>query len=71
MRQGRIDELPFQEHGTGRSLYPADKVSIAGQCDVKVGQVHMVSLQNEVTIVELVLENLAAKVDPIAPFFPG
>ena len=29
MRQGRTDELPFQEHGTGRSLYPADKVSIA------------------------------------------
>ena len=29
VRQGRIDELPFQEHGTGRSLYPADKVSIA------------------------------------------
>ena len=27
--QGRSDELPFQEHGTGRSLYPADKVSIA------------------------------------------
>jgi hypothetical protein len=23
-----------------------------GQCDVKVGQVHMVSLQDEVTIVE-------------------
>ena len=54
MRQGRTDELPFQEHGTGRSLYPADKVAIAipGQCDVKVGQVHMVSLQNELTIVE-------------------
>ena len=29
VRQGRTDELPFQEHGTGRSLYPADKVSIA------------------------------------------
>ena len=43
MRQGRTDELPFQEHGTGRNLYPAD---------VKVGQVHMVSLQDEVTIVE-------------------
>jgi hypothetical protein len=26
---GRTDELPFQEHGTGGSLYPADKVSIA------------------------------------------
>ena len=35
---------------------PADKVSIAvpsrSVCDVKVGQVHMVSLQDEVTIVE-------------------
>jgi hypothetical protein len=37
-----------------------------------VGQVHMVSLQDEVTIVkEVVLESLAAKVDPIAFFFPG
>jgi hypothetical protein len=25
---------------------------LPGQCDVKVGQVHMVSLQDEVTIVE-------------------
>ena len=44
---------------------------LPGQCDIKVGQVHMVSLQDEVTIVELVLESLAAKVDPIALFFPG
>ena len=29
VRQGRTDELPLQEHGTGRSFYPADKVSIA------------------------------------------
>jgi len=54
VRQGRTDELPFQEHGTGRSLYPADKVSIAvppSQCDVKTGQVHVVRLQDEVTII--------------------
>jgi hypothetical protein len=51
VRQGRSDELPFQVHGTGRSLYPADKVSIAVP-SMKVDQVHMVSLQDEVTIVE-------------------
>ncbi len=55
MRQGRTDELPFQEHGTGRSLYLQIKfpsLYLPGQCDVKVGQAHMVSLQDEVTIVE-------------------
>ena len=36
--------------------------------NVEVGQVHMVSLQDEVTIVEKVLESVAAKVDPVAPF---
>jgi len=29
VRQGKTYELHFQEHDTGRSLYPADKVSIA------------------------------------------
>ena len=57
VRQGRTNELPFQEHGTGRSLYPILQIKfpslyLPGQCDVKVGQVHMVSLQDEVTIVE-------------------
>jgi len=59
VRQGRTDELPFQEHGTGGSLYPVfipqikfPSLYLPGQCDVKVGQVHMVSLQDEVTIVE-------------------
>ena len=31
----------------------------------------MVSLQDEVMIVDEVLESLAAKVDPVALFFPG
>jgi len=31
----------------------------------------MLNLQDEVTIIELVLESLAAKVDFIALFFPG
>ena len=53
-RWGRTDEPPFEEHGTGGSLYPADKVSIAvppSQCNVKIGQVHVVRLQDEVTII--------------------
>ena len=29
VRQERTDELPFEDYGTGRSHYPADKVSIA------------------------------------------
>ena len=41
---------------------------LPGQCDVKIGQVHMVDLQDEVTIVESVLESLDTKVDPIALF---
>jgi len=55
VHQGRTDELPFQEHGTGGSLILQIKfpsLYLPGQCDVKVGQVHMVSLQDEVAIVE-------------------
>ncbi len=52
--RGRTDEPPFEEHGTGGSLHPEDKVSIAvppSQCNVKIGQVHVVRLQDEVTII--------------------
>ena len=60
-RRGRTDEPPFQEYGTGGSLYPVDEVSISehiGQRDIKICQVHVVSLEDEVTIVEQVLESL-------------
>ena len=45
--------------------------NLPGQCDIKVCQVHVVSLEDEVTIVEQVLKNLYTEVDPIALFFPG
>ena len=75
-RRGRTDEPPFQEHGTGGSLYPADKDSISEPSrpvcrDIKICQVHVVSLEDEVTIVEQVLKNLNIEVDPIALFLPG
>ncbi len=44
---------------------------LPGPCDVKVGQVHMVGLQDEATIVESVLESLNTKADPIALFLSG
>ena len=44
---------------------------LPGQCDVKIGQVNMVDLQDEATIVESVLESLNTKADPIALFLSG
>ena len=40
-------------------MFPS--LNLPGQCDIKVCQVHVVSLQDEVTIVE----RLDTKVDPI------
>ena len=43
---------------------------LPGQCDINICQVHVVSRENEVTIVEQVLKNLYTEVDPIAFFLP-
>ncbi len=39
-------------HLNARVLDGIQSLYLPGQCDVKVGQVHMVSLQDEVTIIE-------------------
>ena len=41
-------------------------LNLPGQCYNKICQVHVVSLEDEVTIVEQVLERLDTKVDPVA-----
>ena len=46
-------------------------LNLPGQCDIKICQVHMVSLEDEVTIVEQVLKSLYTEVDPIALFLCG
>ena len=43
-------------------------LNLPGQCEIKICQVHVVSLQDEVTIVKQVLERLDTKVDPVALF---
>jgi hypothetical protein len=42
-------------------------LNLPGQCDIKICQVHVVSLQDEVTIVE----RLDTKADPLAHFPSG
>ena len=46
-------------------------LNLPGQCDIKICQVHVVSLEDEVTIVEQVLKSLNTEVDPIALFLSG
>jgi hypothetical protein len=46
-------------------------LNLPGQFDIKICQVHVVSLEDEVTIVEQVLKSLNTEVDPIALFLPG
>ena len=43
-------------------------LNLPGQCYIKICQVHAVSLEDEVTIVEQVLEHLDTKVDPVTLF---
>jgi len=46
-------------------------LNLPGQCDIKICQVQVVSLEDEVTIVEQVLKSLNTEVDPIALFLSG
>ncbi len=62
--RGRTDEPPFLQ-----IKFPS--LNLPGQCDIKICQVHVVSLEDEVTIVEQVLKSLNTEVDPIALFLSG
>ena len=46
-------------------------LNLPGQCDIKICQVHVVSLEDEVTIVKQVLKSLNTEVDPVALFLSG
>ncbi len=46
-------------------------LNLPAQWDIEICQVHVVSLENEVTIVEQVFKSLSTKVDPIALFLSG
>ncbi len=69
--RGRTDEPSFQEHGTGGSVFILQikfpSLNLPGQCDIKICQVHVVSLEDEVTIVEQVLKSLNTEVDHNSP----
>ena len=68
-RLGQTDEPLFRELMNKQIKFPS--LNLPGQCDTKIGLIHVVCLEDEVTIVEQVLESLNTKVDPVALFLSG
>ena len=60
MNMAHLEVFTLQKH------FPS--LNLPGQCDIKICQVHVVSLQDEVTIVKQVFERFDTKVDPVALF---